>query len=233
MTNKIRRFYKAADVAAIDGGFAVVLDGKPVRTPIGSQLRAPSQGLAEAMAAEWQAQGTTVEPASMPLTQLASTVLDRVGLNRAAIVDELLNYAATDLLCYRAEEPAELVERQANQWQPLLDWVRDRCGAVLAVTSGVIPVAQPAEALAALRQQVDLQDDWRLTALQSATAASGSLVLALALLEKRLSAEQVFFASQLDEFYQAELWGEDEEAEGRRERLRRDIAATDEFARLL
>ncbi len=233
MTSKIRRFYEAAGVAAAVDGFAVVLDDKPVRTPAGRDFAVPVEALAAAVAEEWQAQGATVEPASMPLTQLASTAIDRVGPNRAAILDELLRYAATDLLCYRAEQPRELVERQNRVWQPLLEWATAQFDAPLAVTAGVIPVSQPEAALAALRHSLEALDDWRLTALQSATAATGSLVLALAMAHRRLTAAEAFAASHLDELYQAELWGDDAEAERRRERLRGDVDAAGEFLRHL
>lgn len=230
---KIKRFYKAAGSAAQDDGFAVTLDGRFVRTPAGTPLHLPSAALAEAVAAEWQGQGDHVEPTSMPLMQLAATALDRVGPKREAVLDELLRFVATDLLCYRAAEPQDLIDRQARVWQPVLDWAMTRYDAPLCVTSGVMPVPQPDDALAALRRAVALLDDWRLTALQSATAASGSLVLALALVEGRLDALQAFAASQLDELYQIELWGDDPEAEARRERLRHDVAAAGRLVALL
>lgn len=231
---KIRRIYKSAGIAAADeDGVAVLLDGKPLRTPAKVPLSVPTRALAEAIAAEWDRQGDHVEPATMPLMQLASTAVDRVGPLRAAVIDELMNYAATDLLCYRAEEPDELVARQNAAWQPLLDWAMVRLDAPLAVASGVMPVAQPPTALAALRRAVEAYDCWRLTALQMAAAATGSVVLALALLERRLDADQAFAVSQLDELYQAELWGEDWEAAERRDRLRADVAAAAAFAALV
>lgn len=229
MTSKIRRFYRAADVAAATDGFAVVLDGRPVRTPAGRQLAVPVRALADALAEEWQSQGETLEPTAMPLTQLASTAIDRVGPNREAIVEELLRYATSDLLCYRAEQPRELVERQNRVWQPLLDWATSAFDVRLAVTAGVIPVSQPEAAVAALRRSLGAFDDWRLTALQAATAATGSLILALSMAHGRLSAADAFAASQLDELYQAELWGDDAEAEQRRARLRDDVDAAGRF----
>lgn len=228
----IKRFYKTAGVAAANGGFAVTLDGRPVRTPMGAPLQVPSAALAEALAAEWQDQGEQIEPASMPLTQLANTAIDRVGPLRGAVIDELLNYAGTDLLCYRAEHPAELATRQSGRWQPVLDWAMTRFDAPLLVVTGVMPVAQPAETLAALRRAAEAYEPYRLTALQMATAASGSLVLALALVEGRLDEAEAFAASQLDELYQAELWGEDEEAAARRDRLKTELTAAAAFARL-
>jgi chaperone required for assembly of F1-ATPase len=226
----LKRFYKTAGVTEGEGGFAVVLDGRPVRTPAGSPLRLPTMPLAEAVAAEWQAQDERVNPAAMPLTQLASTAIDRVPPHRAAIIDELLDFAATDLLCYRATEPHDLVELQARQWQPLLDWAMVRYDAPLRVTAGVMPVPQSEEALAALRRAVAALDDWRLTALQASTAALGSLVLGLALLEGQRDAEAAVAASQVDELYQIRLWGDDAEAAVRRQRLGLDVAAAARFA---
>lgn len=221
----IKRFYKSAGVAEAEGGFAIQLDGKPVKTPAGKALVVPTKALAEAVAAEWEAQEAEVKPHSMPLTQLASTALDRVGPERAAILEQLMHYAGTDLLCYRADFPPDLVERQARQWQPLLDWARAELGADLAATEGVIAIDQPAAALASLRARLESCDTWRLTAVQSAAAAAGSLVLALALEAGRLSSAETFALSQLDESYQIEQWGEDAEAAQRRTVLERDIDA--------
>jgi len=229
---KIKRFYRSAEATATDEGFAVTLDGRPIRTPAGKPLRLRNAALAEALAGEWRAQGEQVEPHTMPLTQLASTAIDRVAPQRGAILDELLRYAGTDMLCYRADEPADLVRRQEALWTPLLDWAAERFGVRLAVTCGVMPADQPAEALAGLRAALEACDDLRLTALQSATAATGSLVIALALVEGRLVAETAFAVAFADEIYQAELWGDDAEAEARRERLKADIQAAERFARL-
>lgn len=234
MLNKtLKRFYKQAAVAEAEGGFAVQLDGRAVKTPAARRLAVPSRALAEAMAAEWDAQGEEVRPASMPMTQLASTALDRVGPERPAIREQLAAFAATDLLCYRADFPPDLVWRQTTQWQPLLDWAAETLGGRLVVTSGVIAVEQPAEAVAALLARVDAYDVWRLTAVQAACAAAGSLVLALALGEGRLTGQQVFDLSQLDETYQIEQWGEDWEAADRRAALLRDILAAERLLSLL
>jgi chaperone required for assembly of F1-ATPase len=223
----IKRFYKQAGFEAAEGGFAIGLDGKPVKTPIGHRLQVPTRALAEAIAAEWQAQETEVRPSLMPLTQLASTALDRVGPERSAIVAQMMDYAGTDLLCYRADFPPDLVERQARLWQPLLDWARTTVGAELAVTAGIVAIAQPAPALAALAAHLDGLDVWRLTAAQSACAATGSLVLALALAAGRIDAHQAFALSHLDEDYQIEQWGEDYEAADRRAALKNDLAAAE------
>lgn len=233
MLKSIKRFYKDSVASARDGGFAILLDGKAVKTPGARPLAAPHLALAEAIAAEWRGQDEQVRPSTMPMTQLASTALDRVGPERAHIVEQLMNYAGTDLLCYRVETPADLVARHAAAWQPLLDWAAQALDAPLLTTTGLTALAQPSASLAALRRHVEAYDDWRLTALQSATAAMGSLILGLALTEGRLDAEAAFQASQLDETYQIEQWGEDWEAADRRAALKADIEAAARFLGLL
>jgi len=234
MLNKtIKRFYKQAGIAETEDGFAVQLDGRSVKTPAGKKLCVPSKRLAEAMAAEWDAQVDDIKPSTMPMTQLASTALDRIGPERPVIQDQLSKFAETDLLCYRAEFPPDLVRRQNATWQPLLDWAAENLGARMAVTAGIIAIEQPADALAALTARLDSYDVWRLTAAQAACAASGSLVLALALAEGRLDGLETYEASQLDETYQIEQWGEDYEAADRREVLKRDILAAERLLRLL
>lgn len=235
------RFYKTVAVeppgaAASDNrarGYVVRLDDRPIRTPGGQRLTLPSRESAEAIAAEWRAQPARIDVAAMPLTRLASTALDRVAANMPAVIDILLGYAGAELLCYRAEAPADLVQRQQAQWQPLLDWAAERWDARLAVTSGVVPVAQPAAALAALRRPLEAADPWRLTALAVIAQACGSLVLALAVGERRLDADDAFALSQLDEIYQSERWGEDYEAAERRRRLRDEIAEARAFMMLV
>jgi chaperone required for assembly of F1-ATPase len=229
----IKRFYKQAAAVAVEGGFAIQLDGRPVKTPLGHRLELPTGALAEAVAAEWQAQGTDIKPHTMPLTQLASTAIDRIGPERGAITAQLMAYAGTDLLCYRADFPPELGRRQALSWQPLVDWVRTELEAELVVTEGVIAIAQPPAALAALNAHLDGLDLWVLTTAQAACAATGSLVLALALAAGRVNATEAFAVSQLDEDFQIEQWGEDYEAADRRAALRADLAAAERLLQLL
>jgi chaperone required for assembly of F1-ATPase len=228
----VKRFYKTVSVEEAHGRFAIALDSRAVRTPAKSALAVPSEALARAIAAEWEAQGDEVKPHAMPLTRLASTAIDKVAAERARLVDELAGYAESDLLCYRAELPPELVARQEAQWQPLLDWAADRFAARLEVTQGVLPRVQPAASLKALRTAVEAQDDMGLAALHSATTAAGSLVIALALLEDRLAADEAFALSQLDESFQIEQWGEDAEAVLRREAIRDELRAVAEFMAL-
>lgn len=230
----MKRFYTTVDIAPhADSGFVVTLDGRTLKSPAKKPFPLPSRALAQAVAAEWAEQGEQVAPHTMPLTQFASTAVDRVGPERATIVAGTAAYAETDLLCYRAEEPAELAERQARLWQPLLDWAALRFDAVLKVQIGLMPTPQDPQALNALRAAVEAHDDWRLTALQTATSACGSLVVALALLDGRLDADAAFEVSQLDETWQIEKWGEDAESAERRANLRVEIAACRRFVDLL
>ena len=221
----VKRFYKEAGTAAVEGGFAIQLDGREVRTPGKVILVLPSAGLAEAVAEEWAVQGERIEPATMPLMSLACTAIDRVAPNRGAVIGELLDYAASDLLCYRAEHPEALVVCQGEVWQPLLDWAVRELDAPLRVTCGIRHKPQPDDALAALCRAVKALDDLSLTALDCATRASGSLIIALALHRGRVGADAAFEAAELDGTFQIELWGEDPEATRRRTAIRADLAA--------
>lgn len=233
LSKTIKRFYKDSTTQAAEGGYAVLLDGKSIKTPGGRAMVVPTATLAEAVAEEWRAQEEQVRPSSMPLTQLASTALDRVEPERPHITAQLMNYAGTDLLCYRAESPADLVVRQTATWQPLLDWAAQALDAPLVTTTGLAAVEQPAHALGALEGHLNGMDVWRLTAVQSSAAAMGSLILALALAEGRLEPDTAYEASQLDETYQIEQWGEDWEAADRRAALKADIQAAGRFLALL
>jgi chaperone required for assembly of F1-ATPase len=230
----VRRLYKKAEpVAAEGGGYGVALDGKTLKTPARRDFVVPSAALVAAIAAEWDAQQRDVQPATMPLTRLAATTLDRVAVERDKIVTDTAAYAATDLVCYRADHPPELAARQHAAWQPLIDWATRRYDAPLAVTCGVIPAGQPMTSLNAFAAAVAAQDDFCLAALHALTAACGSLVIALALLDGRIDAETAFAVSQLDESFQIEAWGEDAEAAERRRALAADIAAATRFVELL
>jgi len=233
MPDRPRRVYRAAGIAARDGGFAILLDGKEVRTPAKATLAVPSYALAEAIAAEWQAQGERVDPDSMPLTRIASIAIDLVAPRRESVIAEIAKYAGTDLVCYRAEHPHELVARQSGAWQPLVEWTRERYGAELAVTAGIVPCAQPDAAIRALTDAVAAHDSMRLAALHLATASCGSIVLALALAEGRLDAESAFAAAELDQTFEIEQWGEDAEQTRQRAGVSEEIAAAARFLALL
>lgn len=221
----MKRFYRHAAALTAGAGYGVAVDGKLVKTPAKRDLVVPTAALASAIAEEWNAQDGEIRPAAMPLTRLAGITIDREQAVRDAIVEETANYAATDLVCYRAADQPVLAARQRSVWQPLVDWAALRYDASLTVTAGVIPAPQPAASLRAFAAAVAAQDDFALTALHAATAACGSLIIALALAEGRLDADAAFAASQLDESFQIEAWGEDAEQAGRRRALAADIAA--------
>lgn len=231
----MQRFWTTAEVApASGGGFAVLLDGRPMRLPSGAPLAVPMRGLADALAREWQAaggeKGREVRLDELPLTRLVGTAVDRIAPDHALAVDTVAKYGETDLLCYRADFPPALAQRQASAWQPLLDWAALVLDAPLTVTAGVIAVSQPAAALSALRHAVAAHAPIPLSALGLIVPATGSLVLGLAVSHGRLSAAEAHALAMLDETFQAEEWGEDEEAALRQARIAEDIALA---ARLL
>ncbi len=222
-----------ATTAAAQGGFGVLLDAKPLRTPGGRPVVVPSRPLAEAIAAEWDGQGKKPDLSRLPLTRIVATAIDRIPACRDDVLEELAGYAETELVCHWACDPPALVARQIGAWQPLLDWLAQRFDAPLATTIGVLPCAQSDTSLGALRRALATLDDLRLAGLSAAVAAAGSLVIGLALTEKRLDAEQAFDAAELDATYQIEQWGEDEIARRRRAEVRADLDAAERFLRLL
>ncbi|MBZ8118434.1 ATPase [Roseovarius sp. LXJ103] len=208
-----KRFWETAHVAEAEGGFEVLLDTRPVRTPAKAALRVPTRAMAEAVAAEWDAQIEKVDPASMPVTRSVNAAIDKLSIQRAEVADMIAGYGDTDLLCYRAESPQELVERQASLWDPLLDWADSDLGARLRPVSGVMHTPQDVGALETLRQIVHGFDDFELTALHDLVGLSGSIVLGLAAVRGAQDIETLWDLSRLDEAWQAELWGTDDEAE--------------------
>ena len=229
----MKRLYKQAELVPREGTYGIALDGRPAKTPGKRDLTVPTGALAAAIAEEWNAQEGEVRPTTMPLTRLATTTLDRVATQRKTVVQQTANYAGTDLLCYRAGHPPALAARQQTVWQPLIDWAVLRYDAPLSVTNGVIPKSQATTSLRAFAAAVAELDDFALTALHFATTACGSLVLGLALLEGRIDAAEAFAASQLDESFQIEAWGEDPEQLERRRALAADIEAAACFISLL
>ena len=207
-----RRFWTSSTVEACDGGFTIRLDARPVKTPAKRPLVVPRAELAHAIAAEWDAQTQIIDPGTMPLTRASNSALDKVAPQREGVLDEISGFGGTDLLCYRAEGPKALVDRQAQGWDPLLDWAAKELGAPLTVTAGVIPVRQPPDSLARLREHLAAQSHFHLTALHDLVAISGSLILGLAVASRRLDADEAFALSRIDEAWQAEQWGDDEEA---------------------
>ena len=210
-----KRFYQAATVEPVAEGFRILLDGKPIRTPGRRLLAAPSKQLAEAIAAEWEAQREVVDPAQMPLTRLANAIIDGVADAPQPVADEIAKYLGSDLVCYRAEGPAALVERHAAAWDPVLAWASDALGARFVVGSGVRFLAQPEGAVAAARAAIPLEP-WTLGALASVTSLTGSALLALALLNGRLTVEQAWQAAHIDEDWNMEQWGRDDQELARR-----------------
>lgn len=231
----MKRFYKETAVGPGDGGFRVLLDGKPMRTPAKAILVVPTMPLAEAIAAEWAGvpDKAEINAAHLPLTRLAATGLDRVVPRREEVVADTAKYAGSDLLCYRATTPASLVKLQHDAWQPLLDWAADRYGARLTVAEGIAFVEQPDDALRRLRDVVAAHADLALSALYNLTHTAGSLIISLAVAEGRLSAESAFAAAQVDELYQIDRWGDDPLALKHREGIAKDIDASTRFLALL
>ncbi len=227
----VKRAYGDVGVGVVDGAAVVMLDGRPLRSPANAVVRLPNESLARAVAEEWRGQEDEVRPWRMPLTRIAVSAADRVTPARDEVVALTAAYGETDLLCYRSEH-AGLAARQAERWQPLLDWAGEALSAPLIVAVGVMPVAQERRGLAALREAVAAHDDLELAALHVAATATGSLVLALALSRGRLDARSAWELSRLDETWQAERWGEDAEAVERAERLRADLHAVERLFRL-
>jgi chaperone required for assembly of F1-ATPase len=210
-----KRFYKAVGVADGPEGFAVVLDGRPVRTPARRPLAAPNRALGEALAAEWEAQAEVIDPPSMPLTRLANTIIDGVAAAAGEITAEIEKYLGSDLVCYRAEGPDRLVVRQAHQWDPILAFVREQLGARFEITYGVRFVTQSPDAIAAARQAIPI-DPWRLGAVHAVTTLTGSALIALAFERGAVALDAAWSAAHLDEDWNMELWGRDELALARR-----------------
>lgn len=221
------RFYQAAEVKNAAGGFAVMLDGKPVNTPGRRPLAAPIRKLATALAAEWDAQREVIDPSTMPLTRLANSIIDGVSSRPEAVTDEIAQYLGSDLVFYRAEGPQALVERQARHWDPVVTWARDKLGARFVLAAGVMFVDQPEDALAAARVAIP-RDPWRLGAVSAVTTLTGSALLALALSRGRLSIEEAWAAAYVDEDWNMEFWGRDERVLERRAQRFAEIQAAAE-----
>ena len=203
-----RRFYERAEVEDADGEFRVVLDGRPVKTPARRTLAAPKRALAQALAAEWDAQRDVIDPAKMPLTRLANTIIDGVTDAPSAVADEVKRYLACDLVFYRAPGPAGLVAWQAEAWDPVLAWVRETLGARFVLAEGIAFVAQPAQSLAAASSAIPT-DPWRLGAMHAITTLTGSALIAIALARGALSVDAAWAAAHVDEDWNMKFWGRD------------------------
>jgi len=231
-----KRFWKrarAVPAPEAERGHMVQLDGRPLCTPAGAVLVVPGRALAEALAAEWDAQGETVDPGSMPLTRIANSAQDKVAGQKAGVVDHLVQYGDTDLLCYRADAPAALAARQAAGWDPYLDWAARELGARLHPRQGIMHRPQDAEALARLRERVQALGHFTLAGFADLVTLSGSLVLAFATIHRFRPPADVWAASRIDETWQIEQWGEDEEARLLSERKFHSFRKAAEFVALV
>ena len=209
---KPRRFWTEAAALPVTGGYTVQLDKRPVKTPAKAALVVPTEALAQALAAEWDAQEEVVDPATMPMTRTANSAIDKVAVQRAEVAEMLAAYGDSDLLCYRADRPAELVDRQAAHWDPMLDWAEAELGARLSPRTGIIHAPQDPAALEVLRERVHTLDPFELAAFHDLVALTGSLVLGFAAFLTTRSADEIWEVSRLDERWQEAQWGIDEEA---------------------
>ncbi|MDW4500461.1 ATP12 family protein [Sulfitobacter sp. D35] len=207
-----KRFWETAEVTETARGFGIALDGRPVRTPAKRLLEVPTRAFAECIATEWDAQEKTIDPLSMPFTRTANAALDKVAIQQEAVVDMLADYGDSDLLCYRAEGPDALVWRQSEQWDPMLDWAAETFDARLMPRTGVMHAPQDPDALARLRAQVRAMNAFELAAFHDLVSLSGSLILGLAATRDAAPVETLWETSRLDEIWQTEQWGHDDEA---------------------
>lgn len=228
-----KRFYTDVTVAARGSGYAVELDGRPLRTPGKLVLVLPTEAMAKAIAAEWSAQKELVDPMTMPLTRLANSVRDQVDGREPEVRADIVKYAGSDLVCYRADGPEGLAAAQARAWDPAMDWARRELGADLVVSEGLMPVAQSAASQAAIETAVAPLSSFRLTSAHVLTTLLGSVVLALAVLHGRLAADDAWSAAHVDEDWQIARWGADDEATHRRVARRAEFLAAVELIRLL
>lgn len=224
-----KRFWTDAQVQSEADGFAVTLDGKPVRTPAKSPLILPTQEMAQAVAGEWQAQGDLIEPLSMPFTRSANAATDKVKMQKAEVADMLASYGDSDLICYRAADPQGLVERQNAAWDPLVDWSATHLKAPLQVFVGVMHASQPEASLERLREKVHGFDPFQLTAFHDLVSLSGSLVIGFAVTEGRASGAEMWDVSRIDEDWQIAQWGADEEASEMAEKKREAFMHAEAF----
>lgn len=224
-----KRFYK--DVTVTDD-LGIALDGRPIKTPQKAALRLPNRALADAVAAEWAGQGDELKPATMYLTKLANTAIDRVAGNRPAIEDESIAYANSDLVCYRTDRPPDLVARQSELWNPVIDWARTALDAPFEVTDGILHRPQPAAALAAFGGALKSLGDFELAAFHSIMTLSGSALIAMMLARAATTPEAAWRTAHVDEDYQIEHWGEDAEAQARRAARHTEFMACCQFLSL-
>jgi chaperone required for assembly of F1-ATPase len=229
-----KRFYKDVAVAQGEGGYLIALDGKTIKTPARRPLSAPTEALAGLLAAEWAGQVKVIDPATMPVTRIVNTALDGVADDSQAVFEDILRFSSSDLLCYRADGPERLIARQAERWDPVIDWAAHALGARFILAEGVMHQEQPREAISAFGATLRKYDTpLELASLHTVTTLTGSAILALAFAEGRLPFDQVWSLAHLDEDWTIEHWGSDEEAEQRRaQRFAEFQAAADVFSAL-
>lgn len=229
-----KRFYKKAWVEAKDGAYLVLLDGKPIRTPGKNQVCLPTQASAQVVCEEWQAQETVIDPKRMHATRIVNTAIDGIARDLETVRGDIVNYAGTDLLCYRADNPEGLVENQSRHWDPLLDWVNEEIGADFVRAEGIVHVSQPADTLTAFAKAVAQFDQpIALACLHTFTTLSGSAIIALALARKRLTPDAAWKAAHVDEHWNESLWGEDFDAMAARARKFEELEAGHTLMRAL
>lgn len=231
-TPQRKRFYAGAGVAEADGGFSITLDGKPIKTPSGRVVIAPRQEIAEAIAAEWQAQQETIDPLTMPLTRFANSVIEGVVDRADVVADDVAKYLGTDLLFYRAGHPEALVAKEAAHWDPIVFWAAESLGAHFMLAEGILHVQQPDAAVAAARAAFPA-DPWSIAALHVVTTLTGSALLALALLHRVRDPDAIWAAAHVDEDWNIEKWGIDEEVAARRAAREVDFRAATQILKAL
>jgi chaperone required for assembly of F1-ATPase len=230
---RLKRFWKAVDIAEGEGGWTVLLDGRAPKTPAHAKLTLPTQAAARLVADEWAAQGEFIQPGTMPATRLASTAIDRVSQTREPVADEIAAYAGSDALCYLAEHPTPLVNRQVAGWTPWRDWAATELGVVLEPAQGIVHRAQDPAAIARVKAAALALDDFALTGLATAVPLLGSAVLGLAVQRRALSGEEAFDLSRLEEAFQEEQWGVDADNADRTAARRAEAALLDQWFRAL
>ena len=227
-----RRFYKQVAVTGTATPFSVALDERSLRTPLKRPLDLPTRSLAEAIASEWAAQAEKIAPHTMPYTKLANTAIDRVAIDRERIMGEIVDFARSDLVCYRAEKPHDLIERQAGTWQPVLDWARSAFGAEFRMTEGIVHIDQPPASLSALQDYLAGKSPWALTALHNITTLTSSALIAAMACDGAILPAEAWLAAHVDEDWQIEQWGWDEEARHRRDYRKREFDICIRFCEL-
>jgi chaperone required for assembly of F1-ATPase len=221
-----KRFYKAVDVVEEEGGFVIQLDGKNIKTPSKAVVQVANEPTARLLAAEWQAQDENIDPTTMPITRLVNTAIDGVAIDLQAVKEDIIRFAGSDLLCYRAEGPHGLLAKQQLHWDPLIDWAQSVLSARFVLTEGIIHIAQPAEAMAAFGAHVGMIDQpLQLASVHSLTSLTGSAIIAMALWKEGIALDEAWGAAHVDEDWQASQWGEDNEAQALRTSRKRDFDA--------